>query len=311
MPAKGTPKIDDRLVAEISRLALLTPTVTAPEIHVEVTPFAEEHGFYLGKVDTTRRIMQRARAAQGPEDNPWSLAASSTLTDSLISVEALPSVLSVWRWHLVGGTRFTIRQAKWSARLRGVVGFVPIGYRDLQLAKLAHDYASEEMGSAATRQQFTTGQLDVDLAYRHIGLTGTFKDDYLTRHAATQAEQLVERQSGYELPAAYLARIKWDGEHMEVKDPTHVLDEIAHGVLNVVNQSMSADESFDRAAYELVVLAARRDMDEPDVWGDRPTESRRKWARNLYRKAKAGDLTPWRESWPLDFGPVMEQNAHV
>jgi hypothetical protein len=308
MPAEGTNKIDHRIVSEISRLALIDPTATAPEVHAIVKPFAAERDLYLGKVDTTRRTMQKARAAKGPEDKPWSLAAPYELTGSLIPADALPTVLSVWRWHLIGGTTFTIRQAKWAARLREVVASVELDYKDLQLAKLALEYASEELGAAVTRRPFTTGRLDVDLAYRQVGLTGNNLNVSITRSAATQAEQLVKRDSGYELPASYMARIKWDGTNTKIEDPSHILDEIAHGILTVVQLVTTQDEPFNRAAYDLVVLAARRDEEKPESWGDRPEKSRREWARTMYAKAKAGNVTDWPHMWGLKSGALTDWN---
>lgn len=50
------------------------------------------------------------------EDQPWSTA---TLGKFPIPPDALPAVLKVWKFRIEKGDTFTIREAKWAARLSG------------------------------------------------------------------------------------------------------------------------------------------------------------------------------------------------
>lgn len=73
---------------------------------------------WMPEDETIQKYIVEARKKQGPEDAPWSLA---TLNDYHIPPEALPAVLRVWKMHLTERLDFTIRQAKWVARLQGLI----------------------------------------------------------------------------------------------------------------------------------------------------------------------------------------------
>jgi len=65
----------------------------------------------------------RNHAEDNPQDKPWSIA---TLDVFPISPQELPTVFKEYKRHVDEGTDFTIRQAKWVARLSSTQ--FPIGF---------------------------------------------------------------------------------------------------------------------------------------------------------------------------------------
>jgi hypothetical protein len=280
-----------------------------------VTPFAVDRNLYLGKVDTTRRTMHRARAARSEEDKPWSLAVSSELTDSLVTHEALPDVLSVWRWHQIGQTPFTIRQAKWAARLRAIVHTVQPHRRALVLARMALAYSSEELASLSLRQSFDTRHLDTLLAYPRN------HDDHndLATLSAEQAAEFVAREAGYVASAAMAAQAleliaRWkrlvletghespypfEMDRVTLEERPMVLDHVAQEILSIIEGSLLQGKSFNRDAVDLVILAERREDRSGELWGRLSPQLRQKTTMDRYQKALKGDRTSWPATWTL------------
>lgn len=114
----------------------------------------------LPKLRTVQLILTDSRKRL-PEpqdvDGPWSLAASAH-RDWRIPAEANADLLKIWRWCLVVGRKFTIREAQWASRLRGVVQF------DWLLVNV-ENYAIREQVSEALGESLDTTDLDACLAF--------------------------------------------------------------------------------------------------------------------------------------------------
>jgi len=91
-----------------------------------------------------------------PEDKPWNMA---TLDLYPIPPEAIPEVLRIWALRMEGGESFTIREAKWVARLSAFI--LPISpYTRLQIAAYARKYALLESIYQLLKWPFDTTILD-------------------------------------------------------------------------------------------------------------------------------------------------------
>jgi hypothetical protein len=66
------------------------------------------------ELSTLEKKIYEYKNKVAPEDEPWSIG---TLTNFPISPEALPKVLKEYRHKIKEGTKLTIREAKWVARL--------------------------------------------------------------------------------------------------------------------------------------------------------------------------------------------------
>ena len=94
------------------------------------------------------------------QDQPWSMG---TLTDDQIPYEAVPAVLNVWKYKVARNESFTIRQAKWAARLSGLPKFDgTYNMRRLRrLAAMSNAYAElEAVYEDAGHSTFDAGVLD-------------------------------------------------------------------------------------------------------------------------------------------------------
>lgn len=296
MPARNSRKIDAPLRLEISLLAIDRPNATAPELLAVVTPIAESKGWFVPKVDAVRKIAKIARDGAGPEDSEWSLAASSTLTDTLIPADALPDVLAAWRWHQIGATPFTIRQAKWAARLRGVVGKLAVGYRGLVLAQHALAYASEERACLAlTNYSFSSRRLDTDMAHLYAGDTPAGGADWVfATRAREQMQQLIDRQENHKLPAVLAARVVRYASQPDMPElpRASVLDDVAQEVYDHAPR----DEEGNPPSWpqiNLVVIAIRRD--------DPTSKSTRRYTiKGMFARIKKRDLQGlWPSNWDM------------
>lgn len=85
--------------------------------------------------DTLNKMISKARNSPDLEDNPWSVL---SLADYDIPPGALPVVMQAWAKALEQDKPFTIRQAKWIARLYCILGNTG------DLIVRASEYASRE-----------------------------------------------------------------------------------------------------------------------------------------------------------------------
>lgn len=88
------------------------------------------------------------------KDDPWSIA---TLGDYPIPVDAMPTVMSIYKRVLLGERELTIREVQWIARLYRI-------FDDLDLVwDWAWQYALSEWVDEITHNPFDTTQLDLEL----------------------------------------------------------------------------------------------------------------------------------------------------
>lgn len=104
----------------------------------------------------------RKREPELPDvDYPWSLGTSE---EHGILPEATGDLLAVWVWSRAVGQPFTIRQAKWTARLRGLATAWPWEARESLLYYWSGLYALEERASKALGLSLDTSELDGEMA---------------------------------------------------------------------------------------------------------------------------------------------------
>jgi hypothetical protein len=75
------------------------------------------------EIEVLERLISKYRKhpQDNPLDKPWCLAALDAYP---IPPDALPVVLEVWKFNIEKRDTFTIREAKWAARLSGLLGKV-------------------------------------------------------------------------------------------------------------------------------------------------------------------------------------------
>jgi hypothetical protein len=93
----------------------------------------------------------RNHAEAGPLEKPWSMA---TLDEYSLPPQAVPAVLKVWKFRTEGETTFTIREAKWAARLSGLIEDIP------GLSARANQYARLELIYEVLKLPFDSTDLD-------------------------------------------------------------------------------------------------------------------------------------------------------
>ena len=96
----------------------------------------------------------KSKFPEDPLERPWSMA---TLDDYPIPPEAILSVLEVWKFRIEKGDILTIREAKWVARLSGVLKTIEdISYE-------AFEYARFELMFQLLNRPFDSTYLDREL----------------------------------------------------------------------------------------------------------------------------------------------------
>lgn len=99
----------------------------AKEVHNEVSHILHKQDSKLPhgwpSLSTVQKVLATVRKNMketpvDPQDNPWSMG---TLDQYPIPPEAIPVVLRVWKFRFENNASFMIRDAKWVARLSGVI----------------------------------------------------------------------------------------------------------------------------------------------------------------------------------------------
>jgi hypothetical protein len=137
----------------------------------------------LRKVQQILAELQQNRtelpAEQKLMQEPWSMA---TLQEYPLPPESLNSVVYVWRYTLITGELFTIRQAKWVSRLYTFALDPNLDPRvpdqALILWLIAYDYAKKEEASLVSKKKFDTFHDDIRLAFTTLQATTIFKTIY-------------------------------------------------------------------------------------------------------------------------------------
>ena len=121
------PLITAGVEALISGVYQKYPKWKAPEVCAEVIYMLRKDNPKLPSgwpsLSTVQKVLATVRRKvkelpNNPLDQPWGMG---TLDEHPISSEAVPAVLSVWKSCFEKGVGFTIREAKWAARLSGLI----------------------------------------------------------------------------------------------------------------------------------------------------------------------------------------------
>lgn len=147
--AKG-PKISENVKVLVVETKMAHPDWLAKEVQSEVNKLLKGKGPGLSAVQKILVKLPRP-TAEGLEA-AWSLAESAR-PDHNIPLEANADLLKIWRWCQIVGRNFTIREAQWVARLRGIIPFDSL----LMNATL---YAARERASYALKQPLDTTDVD-------------------------------------------------------------------------------------------------------------------------------------------------------
>lgn len=152
---RGNPGTPPEIIDTIRFLKEKYPDDPAKSIRDKLKRRLVGKKYSLPTERTVRNILARfGPLAAAVLDNPWSLGVSA---DYLIPVEANGDLLKIWKWCTIVGRKFTIREAKWAAKLRNVVRFE-------NLLFFASMYAIHER-MHKENQQFNTSKLDAFLSF--------------------------------------------------------------------------------------------------------------------------------------------------
>ena len=100
----------------------------------------------LRKVQEVLAAVRKSQPALKEQDAPWSLGVCDRIG---IPADATKDLLDIWVWSIVVGYKFSIREAKWVARLRNVIA-LNLGKEDfLRLHYYAAFYASRQRAAEA------------------------------------------------------------------------------------------------------------------------------------------------------------------
>lgn len=193
--AKG-PKVPEKVRQDIRRIYIEAvekgTSSTAPEVHEALRArYKKDECLHLWP---SLRMVQLVlteyrRQHPGPEDvdAPWSMAASAD-PQWKIPPEANADLLKIWKWCVVVGRKFTIREAQWVTRLRGAV---PFSHQLL----IASEYAIRERVS----ERMVTTDLDafvvfsnserMDWLFKTVKDLGAFPKFDPLPYAEAQAEE--------------------------------------------------------------------------------------------------------------------------
>ena len=114
----------------------------AKDIAKDLNQIFKEHGFRPLASSTIVNLISRIRSHEGQE---WTLAKASD-----IHPEAMPAVLRCWKEAQISGLSFTIREAKWCARLSSFI-------KDTSALRMwAYTYANRELAYEILDKPFET-----------------------------------------------------------------------------------------------------------------------------------------------------------
>jgi hypothetical protein len=196
--------IGDEYEEVISRYVLDFPNIKRTDLAEKIQAEVKWSGKPPEIEVLERKISHYRRNLSNPsrEDQPWNIG---TLGDFPISHEALPTVLAVCKYARDAGNVFTIRRAKWTARLSGVLRDQPLWYSWYWTER----YTGAELISHLINRPFDTTTLDAQLNDPEWQQRAA--DQF--KHQITVLERLLEReQSGRKYPPAIWEQEKTQGE---------------------------------------------------------------------------------------------------
>ena len=156
------PRITEKTERHIMELYIENPDWTKKKLQLELD--REMAGKGPGISAIYKALPKKDKSKKTPDgqqeglESPWMLGASAE-PEYRIPPEANRELLYIWRWCVVVGRTFTIREAQWVARLRGVV---PLE----SLLMSAVDYSLREQACEALKQPLYTADLDAEMAFK-------------------------------------------------------------------------------------------------------------------------------------------------
>lgn len=158
--AKG-PIVTDAVEALIAAVYQKHPKWKAPEVRYWVSHRLRKDNPKLPSgwpsLSTVQKVLATVRRKAkdcNPQEKPWSMA---TLDEYPIPPEAVPSVLKVWKFRIENNASLTIGEAKWAARLSGLLEEIE------KLSFKASIYARAESIFALAERIFDSTELDKQL----------------------------------------------------------------------------------------------------------------------------------------------------
>ncbi|MFC1924916.1 hypothetical protein ACFLXA_06100 [Chloroflexota bacterium] len=152
--SKG-PRIDKEVRLLITQRAIENLNKPRGDVAIELQNEIRRKGYPVPEHKTLERYISNDRKhPQSDEDQPWTLAVSA---DYGIAREALPMLLRLWKLDFINDGDFTIRKAKWAARLE------PAFDDEDSLRLWSKDYAIRERICEIKNQEFYTSDLDASL----------------------------------------------------------------------------------------------------------------------------------------------------
>jgi hypothetical protein len=166
--AKGPP-ITEGVEAVIAIVHRKHPKWKAPMVRNEVDYILHKedhklppHWPSLSSVQKVLATVRKKDNKPNPEEMPWSTA---TLDSYPISPEALSIVLKMWKSRIEKGDTFTIREAKWVARLSRLLEDIE------KLSSKASQYAQTELMFELIGHPFDSTELDRSLMNLPVGIS--------------------------------------------------------------------------------------------------------------------------------------------
>jgi|TARA_R100001530_G_scaffold134374_2_gene109123 hypothetical protein len=149
----------------ITRQAQENPKWGTKKIRAEMVDWLEKRhpNYPVSGLDAVRKAVSTARGVKSSLDDPWSLGACEEHT---ILHDATADLLAIWKRSIIGGAKFTIRQAIWAARLKHAVPGTPTRSRLEELRHWAVAYAADARVAEALGETLDTSFLDSNLAFR-------------------------------------------------------------------------------------------------------------------------------------------------
>ena len=146
-------RITPQARALIAHRALEHPRLRRAPLAEKLQTELRERGFDVPQFEVLERMISwyRNHAADNPQEKPWSMA---TLDHHPLPPCALPAVLRVWKSRVEADHHFTIREAKWTARLSAVEPNIEA------LSVLASCYTHEELMYELIDRPFDSTGLD-------------------------------------------------------------------------------------------------------------------------------------------------------
>jgi len=168
--AKGPP-ITDTVEAIIASVYQKHPKWKAPAVRNVVDDILHKDDPKLPpgwpSLSSVQKVLATVRKPHdNPQDKPWSTA---MLKDNPISPEALAVVLKVWKFRIEKGDTFTIREAKWAARLYRVE--TGLEQDTERLFFLASRHARTEIIFDLIDRPFDSTELDRSLMGLPVGIS--------------------------------------------------------------------------------------------------------------------------------------------